>query len=358
MARAAAAYALGELQADAQVPQLLAMAEEGDPLPRTMAIVALSRMAAASGKDPSWQREAVQALADAVFAGDDDSGRGRVSAQTVSRAAVGGLAVLAAGADRARLRDKGRDVLPVPEGSLEVDAVLDALVPREASDADRAAALAKFADPIRAAALAALRTSGQRARTVLDDLGTGEGELLPFVAHGATGPSADAARAIVTSLEPSIVPLARHPDPALRTKALVLVARSSSDAAVEAVVGGLEDSSEPVQRVALAAVGSHGPASARAVTAVGKILATHESWAMRVLAAQALGRLGAAGATDAGPKLADATTRDSYALVRQAALEALASFDVATARTLAARVATADPEPRVRDAARAIADKR
>jgi tetratricopeptide (TPR) repeat protein/HEAT repeat protein len=358
VARAAAAYALGELQADARVPQLLEMAEEGDPLPRTMAIVALSRMAAASGKDPSWQREAVQAMADAVFAGDDDSGRGRVSAQTVSRAAVGGLAVLAAGADRTRLRDKGRDVLRVSEGALEVDAVLDALVPNEASDADRATALTKFAEPIRAAALAALRTSGQRARTVLDDLGTGDGELLPFVPHGASGPAADAARGIVMSLEPSIVPLARHPDPALRTKALVLVARSSSDAAVEAVVAGLEDSSEPVQRVALAAVGSDGPPSARAAAAVGKILATHESWAMRVLAAQALGRLGAAYATDAGPKLADAATRDSYALVRQAALEALASFDAPTARTVAARVATADPEPRVRDAARAIADKR
>lgn len=358
VARAAAAYALGELQADAQVPQLLEMAEEGDPLPRTMAIVALSRMAATSTRDPSWQREAVQAMADAVFAGDDDSGRGRISAETVSRAAVGGLAVLAAGADRARLRDKGRDVLPVPEGALEVDAVLDGLVPHEASDADRAAVLLKFAEPIRAAALAALRTSGQRARTVLDDLGTGDGELLPFVPHGATGPAADAARAIVTSLEPSIIPLARHPDPALRTKALVLVARSPSDAAVEAVVAGLEDSSEPVQRVALAAVGSHGPASERAVAAVGKILATHESWAMRVLAAQALGRLGAAGAADAAPKLADAATRDSYALVRQAALEALASFDAATARTVASRVAAADPEPRVRDAARAIADKR
>jgi HEAT repeat protein len=89
---------------------------------------------------------------------------------------------------------------------------------------------------------------------------------------------------------------------------------------------------------------------------VGKILATHESWAMRVLAASALGRLGAAGAgPEAARLLTDAGTKDAYALVRQAALEALAGFDAAAARALASRMAASDPEPRVRDAAQAIA---
>jgi hypothetical protein len=97
------------------------------------------------------------------------------------------------------------------------------------------------------------------------------------------------------------------------------------------------------------------PASARAVAAVGKALASHESWAMRVLAAQAMGRLGAAGGgPEASRRLAEAAARDGYALVRQAALEALASFDGAGARALASRMAAADPEPRVRDAARAV----
>jgi hypothetical protein len=148
----------------------------------------------------------------------------------------------------------------------------------------------------------------------------------------------------------------------VRTKALVLVARSSSDAAVEAVVAGLEDSSESVQRVALAAVGApradggHTPASARSVSAVAKILGTHESWAMRVLAARAMGRLGAAGAgPEASRTLTDAATKDSYALVRQASLESLASFDASAGRALAARMAASDAEPRVREAAQAIA---
>jgi hypothetical protein len=77
---------------------------------------------------------------------------------------------------------------------------------------------------------------------------------------------------------------------------------------------------------------------------------------MRVLAAQAMGRLGrAGGGPDAVARLTDAATKDTYALVRQAALESLASFDAGAARAVAARIATSDPEPRVRDAARAIA---
>ena len=361
VARAAAAYALGDLDAQAQVPMLLALAEESDPLPRRMALVALARMATASTKEPPWQREAVQAMADAVFAGADDGARGQASASAVTATAVASLAALAGGTGQAD-RAKVTEVLPVPEGLLDVDELLGALVPRDVPAADRAAALVVYADAIQRSALAALRTSSERARAVLDALGSGEGELAPFVAPGDKGPAAAKARAIVAALEPSIVPLAKHPDPAVRTKAIVLVAHSSSDAAVEAVVAGLEDPNEAVQRVALAAVGApradgaSTPASARSVTAVGKILATHETWAMRVLAARALGRLGAAGAgPEAGRRLSEAATKDSYALVRQAALEALAGFDGPGARALAARVATSDPEPRVREAAQAIA---
>ena len=368
VARAAAAYALGELDAQAQVPMLLALAEQSDPLPRRMALVALSRMAVSAGKDASWTREAVQAMADAVFAASDEGGRAQASAAATSQTAVAALAALgdardaAAPAKGATAGAKHAEVLPVPEGTLDVDAVLDGLVPRDVAPAERAAALVRFADPIGRSALSALRTSGERARSVLDALGTGEGELLPFVARGEKGPASEKARAIVAALEPSLVPLARHPDPAVRTKALVLVARSSSDAAVEAVVAGLEDSSESVQRVALAAVGAppgdggHAPASARSVSAVAKILGTHESWAMRVLAARAMGRLGAAGAgPEASRTLTEAATKDTYALVRQASLESLASFDASAGKALAARMAASDAEPRVREAAQAIA---
>jgi HEAT repeat protein len=98
---------------------------------------------------------------------------------------------------------------------------------------------------------------------------------------------------------------------------------------------------------------------ARTASAVTKVLSAHPSWSMRVLAAQALGRLGAAGAVDEATRsLKQAATKDTYALVRQAALEALASFDAASSRALAAQMAQNDAEPRVREAARAIATKR
>jgi tetratricopeptide (TPR) repeat protein len=373
LARAAAAYALGELDATAYAPALIEIAEDGEMLPRRMALVALARMATPArtgAKEPAWQREAVQAMADAVFVGSGDGLRG--PADALSATAVASLATLATGQaapSRAPLAPDAapatRDTLPMPTGSLDMEALLDGLGSRDVPEADRAATLVRFAEPIQRAAMAALRASGARATAVVDALGSGEGELLPFVAKGATGPAADAARAVAAALEPSVVPLARNPDPAIRTKALVLAARSTDDAAAEAVVAALEDPNEAVQRVAIAAVGAPragrrlGPGDEKAVEALGKILAARDGaqdgWAMRILAAQALGRLGALGAASAGSRLAEAASKDSYALVRQAALEAMASFDAAGARAVAQRVATTDPEPRVRDAASALA---
>lgn len=375
VARAASAYALGQLDARGRLPALLELAEDGDSLPRRMALMALARMAT-SGPDsvssgavgpgqrpaePDWRTDAVQAMANAAFPGEQDGPRGRLEAEALARTAVTALALMARDA-KMRPLAKQREAMPVPEGPLDVDGLLGALAVRDVTEADRESALTRFADPVLRAALAAIRTSGGRARAVLDALGSGQGELAPFVGRGATGAAAEKARAIVAALEPSIVPLARHPDPTIRTKAIVLVARSSSDAAVEAVVTALEDPDEAVQRVALAAVaaprtdGARVLPSARAVSAVGRILATHESWALRVLAARAMGRLGETGAgPEASHRLTEAATQDTYALVRQASLEALAAFDSAGARSLAARVASGDPEPRVRDAARAIA---
>jgi cellulose synthase operon protein C len=396
LARAAAAYALGRLDAQAYAPALIEIAEDAEMLPRRMALVALARMAAparmpagesaarAGAKEPGWQREAVQAMADAVFVGSVDGTR--APADALAGTAVAALATLATGRDgpatgrdgeAAAGRDGGaaagrdgvvaRETLPMPTGTLDIEALLDGLCSRDVPEADRAAALVRFADPIQRAAIAALRASGARATAVVDALGSGEGELLPFVARGATGPAADVARSVAAALEPSVVPLARNPDPAIRTKALVLAAQSSDDAATEAVVAALEDSNEAVQRVAIAAVGvaragrAHrplAPGDEKAVEALGKILAAQDaeqdSWAMRILAARALGRLGALGATSAGPRLAEAASKDTYALVRQAALEAMASFDAAGARVVAQRVAATDPEPRVRDAASAL----
>jgi len=358
--RAAAAYALGELDAQAQVPALLEIAEGADALPRRMAILALARMAASSPKEPAWEGEAARVLADAVFAGDEGV-PGRGSNTALQAAAVSALARMAARAGAAHPGADADEGVPLPDGPLDVDTLLDALAVKETIPGDRAAALVRFAEPVQHAALAALRTSMPRATAVLDALGSGQGELLPFVGAGETGPAAAAARSIAAALEPSLVPLARHPDAAVRTKAIALIARSRDDAAIDAVIAGLQDPSDAVQRITLASIAAPrsdaGPAagSEATVTAVGKVLAEHESWAIRILAARALGRLGAAHQASATACLTRAASQDAYALVREAALEALATFNAAAARTLAQQMATSDPEPRVREGAAAIA---
>ncbi|HEX7664171.1 MAG TPA: HEAT repeat domain-containing protein, partial [Polyangiaceae bacterium] len=358
VARAAAAYALGELGADAEAPTLLALSQSGDALPRELALVSLARLGAAKNGEPPGGPAALDAMADAVFAGgDESSARARMTAEALQRAGAASLTLLA--------RDKPfpvADPLPAPDGQVDVDALLDSLVPQTWTDSERAAAVVKYGDALEKAAKTALGTSGDRARAVLDALGTNDGSLRPLLAPptaGATDPaSLQKARAraklLARNLEPQIVSIARHPDPSLRMKAVVLLARSPTDDAREAMVRAVVDSNEAVQRVALASLGSEP--NPRAVAAVGKLLALQESWAMRVLAVEALGRLGAAGSGgDAADLLKNAALHDTYALVREAAVKALASFDGPKAKLLAAQMASADPEPRVRETAQGIA---
>jgi hypothetical protein len=248
--------------------------------------------------------------------------------------------------------------LPVPDGVVDVEGLLLGLEGDDAPAEDGQAALLKFSDDIERAASAAIRTSRDGARAVLEAMGNGDGELRPFVERDATGPAAARAMAIVRALDPSLPALARGPDLTLQTKALLLVAKVDGEDAGEAVAEAVESPNETTRRVALASVatprrdGTRARPIAHEMTAVADVLASDRSWSMRVLAAEAMGRLGAAGAAaEARDRLRVAATADAYALVRQSALEALETFDADGARDLAARLAGTDPEPRVREAA-------
>jgi HEAT repeat protein len=228
-------------------------------------------------------------------------------------------------------------------------------VPDGFSSKERALGLTTFGEAIQRSAVAAMETSSDGARAVLDALGEGPGTLEPFVgAHDDEEAAHAKAREIGRALEPNILGLARHPDPMVRMKAVVLLAASTSDAAASEVVRATSDASEAVQRVAFGAIGTQR--TAEAVQAVTQALLHHENWAMRVLAARALGRLGVAGGgEEVARALRNSATTDDYALVREAALTSLASFDAVGSRELAERMAANDPEPRLRDAARGIA---
>ena len=352
VARAASAYALGELGADGETTTLVTLAEGTDALPRQMAILALARMGMAKGEPPGG-KAALAAMSDAVFSGEaEGGGRARQSSETLRQAAAGALVLLATrGAAEQR-----PDPLPAPDDSVDAETTLDQLVPRNLAAKDRAAALVTFADPLKRAAQSALSTSTERARAVLDALGAREGAFEPFLGN-EDAPELTTARAkareIALALEPSVLALSRHPDPTVRTKALVLLSRSKTDAAAAAIAQAVTDPADNVQRIALGSMGQHP--DAKSVAAAAKVMRGHESWAMRVLAAGALGRLGVAGAgAEATKQLKEAATKESYALVREAALVALASYDKAEASQLAVTIATTDPEPRVRETAAKI----
>ncbi|HEY2516182.1 MAG TPA: HEAT repeat domain-containing protein [Polyangiaceae bacterium] len=349
-ARAAAAYVLGEIGSEQDRATLLALAEGREPLSRQMAILALSRMPAPA--DKAEERATITALADALFeAGDAESPRAQASAAAIRKAGAAALMTLAT---RVQAGPPG-DPLAALDDAVEVETILKRLVPTGFSVEDRSATLVQFAEPIERAAKAALQTSSDRYSAVVDALMEGDGAFEPFVGPvEGTAAAHETARGIARSLEPNLVTFTQNSDPAVRARVLVLLARSANADATEALIQALSDPSDVVERTALAAIGTQP--DHRAVIAVSRVLSGHESWAMRVLAAQALGRLGAAGArADAGGALRKAAEHDPYALVREAALRAWASFDRETARPLARTLAATDAEPRVREAALQIA---
>jgi cellulose synthase operon protein C len=355
-ARAAAAYALGELGAESEATSLVTLAAEGEaPIPRQMAILALARLGASKGEPPGG-RAALAAMTDAVFTSDAEGARARRASESLRQAAVAALVTLASkGAAETRIDGAG---LPAPDEDVEAESTLDQLVPKNLAAKDRAAALVMFAEPLKRSAASALSTSPERARAVLDAMGSREGAFEPFLSSNEDAPELGAARTkakeIASAIEPSVIALSRHPDPAVRTKAIVMLARSKSDGASTAIAEAVTDPNENVERVALASI-AH--ADAKTVSAVAKVMRSHESWAMRVLAAQALGRLAVPTAT---PHLKDAAShsKEPYALVREAALEALAAYDKGEAARLAQTLMTTDPEPRVRETAKKIAGVR
>jgi tetratricopeptide (TPR) repeat protein/HEAT repeat protein len=343
-ARAAAAYVLGEIGGEEDRATLLSLAEGTEPLARQMALIALARLPRAT--DKVEERATTDALADALFeGGDPESPRDQAAAEGVRRAGASALMMLASGMKDGSVADPFRP----QDDSVDVDGVLRGLVPSKFSPEVRAAALLRFEEPIARAARSALQTSVDRARTVVDAMAEGDGAFEPFVGPAdGDAPAHDAAKRLSQELEPSLEVFANRPG------VIVQLARSANPSAIAAVVRALSDSNEVVQRTALSAIGSQ--ADRAAVAAVGRILDAHESWAMRVLAAQAMGRLGSAGArATAETSLREAATHDAYALVREAALIALASFDADAARPLAQAMSKTDAEPRVREAAQRIA---
>jgi HEAT repeat protein len=328
--RAAAAFALGELKAQEATAVLIALAQSADVLPRQAALLALARLGS---------QAAPSIIADSVLAADP----------AVRESAVLAALVLETGEFRSP-----SEPLPVPDGPVDLRAILQGLAPSGYDAAERARALIAHAPALKRAALASAVTTAERARALADALLARDGApaFAPFTDGIETLPAPlakeaeQAAESIAVAVVPAFILLERHPARDVRTRAIQFLARRPEDLAQGAMVDALADPDEAVQRFAIGAVGAK--ANQPVVKQVVSLLQHGGSWSLRVRAAEALGRVGPSAKAGAFAQLADVARTDIYALVREAAMRALAQIDPTAARPTLREITTRDAETRLR----------
>ncbi|MCC6215639.1 MAG: HEAT repeat domain-containing protein [Polyangiaceae bacterium] len=331
--RAAAAWALGELGERGHGAAVLELAHAADSLERGTALIAAARLEA-----PGVTR----ALAEGLVSGDP----------AVTEAAWAGACVRAAPGASA---DPARAGTDEPAGST-AELLLHAR-PSGFSPDTEAEAFAAIAPELARAAAAAVESGPERARTVAAALSARGGRPAFGLATARLDQGSPAARAraeaaaeaVATQLVAAFVALASHPSPELRVLALGVVGRRTEPEARALVVASLADRDSRVRRAAIAL--ARELELREAAPQLAALLADPEFGA-RVAAADALAALGAAD-RDIEDRLRRAALSDAYALVREAAVRAVAAVGGAHARSTLEEVRRVDAEPRVRAAAAA-----
>lgn len=343
--RAAAILALSELDAKPHEAQLATLTSSTQSRVRAAALVALARLQSAAAKAP---------IAQALVAPE------RALRETARRAAE--LWVMGH-------VERGASPLPIPNSRITIDHLLEGLMPEPASMAVQARALVRLTPELIRSTQSAVQASPEQARLIADALTEHEGapgfSLLLTRWDELDGPLAKEARrstaAIAESLVPGYVHLGSHPSADVRATALRFLATREEASARRTLIAALRDRDENVQRVALIAIGKQG--QPETISAVLEKLGPDTSWPMRVAAAQTLSAYRPGTSFDAArvpayqtavERLSLVAQQDDYALVRQAALEALARLSPTEARPVLQRLAKSDEEPRVREAAKQL----
>lgn len=353
-ARAAAIYALGDI--GAQTATAWNAAQTGtDAVVRSMAVISLARANTPAkkggAKAPVMSEAQLGFLTDGVL---DPNER-------VRRASSIALAALAAGEFRAV-----PDPLPVPDGPLSAENTIAALIPKGYGPKDFSRALVLYEKSFASAVSTAMQTSKDRAIVALDTMlapspkGTAafgtftQGEAATEKVAPSGGTATDAAAKIADAAEPFVAGLVHHPDVTVQTRAIRWLGRRETKVARDALVDALDVETLDVQRLAIEELSTRGDAGA--VAPLARILATHKQWSLRADAARALGAIGKRdGKAAVVAPLEKAATSDSYAFVREAALRAVATAARPGAKATLESAAKADPEPRVREVAAALA---
>jgi hypothetical protein len=257
---------------------------------------------------------------------------------------------------------KPKEPLPALEGAVNVRSSMDALRPIGYSPSERLAALTKLSSVLSSAFARAAAESPERARTVADLLVVDPGKLPfgPLTADTAFTPAEGArivalARELGSVLVPTFVALSHHPAPEVRLSALRFLAHRSEAPAKIAVAAALRDDLTSVRRAALAALDAGSPEAKGAVVA---LLKSEPDWALRASAVETLGRV-AENSRDPEvfAALTASATKDTFAIVREAALPALVAVDSAQAKRVLEGVHDSDPEPRVKARAQALLER-
>jgi cellulose synthase operon protein C len=335
--RAAAAFAAAALNLRGEAEALTELSRDPDPSVRSQAILALARLKL---------EPAAGAIAEALTE----------PAPELARAAARAAVVLVTGAPP-------DEVFPVPEGTLDVRQVIDAIRPAPHDPTQEIAALAKLSPALSRSAAAAAESSPARARALSEALSHGAGLMLGSFETASRKPKAEesaAAQRLLADVGGSVVGplsrLAQHPDPDLRLVPVPFLVGRSEPAAERALAALIRDPEPAVRRAVLSAL---GPEQRQLAKAVAQRLAQEQEWPLRATAAEALGRVARLTGGEPDPAVTEALSRaalsDPYALVREAAARALAAAAGASALPALRQLKERDPEPRLRGLAERLA---
>jgi len=341
LARAAAAFALAELNDSRGLAAVQGLTDATDPVVRATAALSLARLGAPGAK---------RAAAEALISSDPEL----VEAGT--RAAC----VLAS----ERYRPAPR-AWPVPEGRVDARALLRALLPDPCTPDLEAEALELLAGELAEAVTRTAQGSAREARSLAGLLLDNDGRpaFLPLTRQlaqaerGRAERARQAAERIGQGVVDGFLQLLEHPSSELRQSALRFLGSRPEPAARQAVLAALADPDVAVQRTALAALSAR-PDAAGALAVAHLLEGTHH-WSLRRQAAQALEQMGKAAASEQVVELLrHAALEDRYALVRDAAARALYAVQPPAAAKVLEHLRQGDPESRVRATAQELLDRR
>ncbi len=349
-ARAAAFLALGHLveTSGAPVSKELRDAVGGalgstDIQLRRAALVAAARLARADGAEgKDFEQTVTRALAEAMF--DSDA----MLAEEAIRAA-------------ATMLDKGlgqaAEPLMTPDGKLELKAAFAGFLPADPRPELRISVLVALAPTLREVAKSAVALSPERASAVADALTSGE-VFKSFskaveLAEGSKERAKTATDSIRAEVIPGFVLLLNHPNAQVQAQAARVLSSSTSDEAARGLARTLSEGDDEQKRAALSAI--NVISSKELCDAVIALANSAPSWSIRSRAAAALASVrGDALVAQTVAALEKLAAGDSYALVRETALQALHGVAGKDAATFIRTRATEDSEEQVRKAAQTL----